>query len=85
MADVAGCDSFSFEVALRGIASCLPDALIGADAVPKAMGLEHWMRWERLVWKHGSLHFASGLSHFKVGIDGRKVSVKAYAGAQLLF
>ena len=52
---------------------------------PKAVGLGSWMRREHLVWKHGSLRFVSGLSHFKLVIDGRKVSVKAYAGAKFLF
>ena len=57
----------------------------GWCAPPKAVGLGSWMRREHLVRKHGSLRFVSGLNHFKLGIDGRKVSVKAYAGAKFLF
>ena len=51
----------------------------------KAAGLERWMRREHLVWKHGHFQFVSGLSHFKLVIDGRKVSLKGYAGAKFLF
>ena len=52
---------------------------------PKAVCLDRWMRREHLVWKHGSLRFVSGVSHFKLVIHGRKVSAKAYAGARFLF